>query len=157
MAKIITIIDQSELLAEKSTDFIFGTDDPVLFDNLKEKIDELADSAVGLAAIQIGVPKRVFIFSKDKKIVVNPRIKMASLITTNKEEGCLSVPGYRGKIRRPTEIILEYFDVVGQLITEKFTGLDARIVAHEIDHLNGKLILHRKKPDVKEAGRRKKV
>jgi len=97
---------------------------------------------IGLAAPQVGVSKQVIIFDIGDGVVkmLNPRIasKKGSSVF---EEGCLSVPGVCVKIRRPEEILLAYTAETGKKCKETFRQLAARVIQHEIDHLNGKLII----------------
>lgn len=99
---------------------------------------------VGLAAVQVGLDMRMFVASPtgeddDRRVYVNPRI----VETDGKaelEEGCLSVPGLRCKIKRAKKVTIEAFDPTGQPIRETGEDLLARIFQHEIDHLDGVLI-----------------
>ena len=128
-----------------------------LIDTLKAQKDP---EGVGLAACQIGKPLAMFAFvDKDKKIrvVVNPKIVSTTNATPQKQkkrekilEGCLSLPNFYGNVKRPSKIVLEYQDLEGNKKQETFSGFQAHIVAHEMDHLNGILftdhILKEKKP-----------
>lgn len=134
--------DNGFILNSTSEDFRFGIDDPGLFEKLKEEL-KLHPNGLAIAAIQIGVPKRVFAFY-DGRIIINPVIKTKSIKYSKKEEGCLSVPDVFIKMERPTFVILEYFNEVGELQKSKFENLEARVVCHEIDHMNGILIHERK-------------
>ncbi|MDP8233296.1 MAG: peptide deformylase [Candidatus Saelkia tenebricola] len=102
---------------------------------------------VGLSANQVGVNKRIFVTSPRIKreevfIFINPKIikKYGKIMD---EEGCLSVPGAAAFIRRYREVEVEALGVDGKLFKIKAEGLLARIVQHEIDHLNGKIFLDR--------------
>ncbi len=97
---------------------------------------------VGLAAPQIGVSKAVLVYDIGRSgTMVNPRIIAHSEETEVGEEGCLSVPGVYGPVERYQWIVVEYRDINGKYKKEKFSGFDARVIQHEIDHLNGILFV----------------
>lgn len=100
---------------------------------------------VGLAGPQVGVSLRVIVVQDgDKAIVcVNPEITRQSKETAIEEEGCLSIPTIFLLIRRPVSITVTYRDLNGERVKRNVTGLTARIFQHEIDHLNGILIINR--------------
>lgn len=100
---------------------------------------------VGLAGPQVGVLLRVIVVQDgDKTIVcVNPEITRQSRATSVQEEGCLSIPNTFLLIRRPASITVAYQNLQGTLVRRNATGLTARIFQHEIDHLNGILIIDR--------------
>lgn len=112
----------------------------VLLDDLKETMDSV--SGLGLAAPQVGVLKRVAIVQDDENVVelVNP-VLISSSGESVDNEGCLSVIGYRGIVRRPNEIVVEHFDRSGQKKTLKADGYFARAILHEMDHLDGRLFV----------------
>ncbi|HEY4694972.1 MAG TPA: methionyl-tRNA formyltransferase [Candidatus Nanoarchaeia archaeon] len=93
---------------------------------------------VGLAAPQVGYPWRLFIvdFADLKETFINPKIIKKNEKTDLVEEGCLSIPSYRGFIERPTELELEYTNLKGERKQAKLSGFYARIIQHEYDHLN---------------------
>ena len=105
----------------------------------------LSNNGVGLAANQVGVLKQVFVASPNMRreevlVLFNPRIirRRGRVIS---EEGCLSLPGINIKIKRAASIEACGLDLEGKEIRIKADGLLARIIQHEVDHLNGKLIL----------------
>jgi len=108
---------------------------------------------VGLAASQIGKNLRVFVMKPKNKVfvVINPEIVSVSKeknMPTSEEgkkimEGCLSLPHYYGPLKRAKKITIKYLDENGTEKTEEFKGLNAQIVQHEIDHLNGVLFVDR--------------
>lgn len=128
-----------------------------------------ANQGIGLAAVQIGVHKRVFVVDlsdrnqtgKDRypeassydpseggylsecaaMVIINPRIKEESTEIVSMEEGCLSVPEERECVTRPERIVLEYVDRSGEKKVLRAKGLLARCLQHEIDHLNGTVFL----------------
>lgn len=99
-------------------------------------------SGVGLAAPQIGISKALVVIDDGNGLykLANPRIVQGSGWYTQ-EEGCLSVPGVGIKVRRWKSIVVEALDEDGKKIVIKAEGLLARVFQHEIDHLNGKLIV----------------
>ena len=101
-----------------------------------------AARGVGLAANQVGVARRVAVVDADgeKLVLVNPRIVEASGRETG-EEGCLSIPDLYGDVTRPDRVLLEALDHEGKPYQRELTGLAARAVQHEIDHLDGILFL----------------
>ena len=103
---------------------------------------------IGLAAVQIGVLKRVIVIDiskgEEKKnpiFLVNPEITFKSKHTSSYEEGCLSLPGHFAEVERPAECSLDYIDYNGKKQKLQTKGLLATCVQHEIDHLNGVLFI----------------
>ena len=107
-----------------------------------------AAKGLGIAAPQVGVNARVFIVTfdygqKDERQVamVNPEIIFFSDNQDLAEEGCLSLPKVFGNVERPTEIVVKYLNLRGQELSLRLEGLNARVVQHELDHLNGVLFI----------------
>ena len=107
-----------------------------------------AANGIGLAAIQIGVPKRIIVMdiSKDDQeknpmYFVNPIIKNKDVSRTTYEEGCLSVPNQFAEIDRPSKCEVEYLDYNGEKKILKAEGLLATCIQHEMDHLEGILFI----------------
>jgi peptide deformylase len=101
---------------------------------------------VGLAATQIGVLQRIFIFEPEGEVgyaVVNPRIVESSDAKLTEEEGCLSLGDVRVPVERSTKVVLEGKDPSGDEVRFELEGLSARVVQHEYDHLDGVLIIDR--------------
>ena len=105
-------------------------------------------NGIGLAAIQIGVPKRIIVMdlSKDKnkkepRYFVNPVIKDKDILKSTYEEGCLSVPNQFAEIDRPKKCVVEYLDYYGKKKILKAEGLLATCIQHEMDHLEGILFI----------------
>jgi len=116
-----------------------------LVGNLKATLLE-KENGVGLAAPQIGVNLRVFVVRDDKGqviILANPRIMKKSVQTKYSEEGCLSFPGRHELVRRSMEVILRFIDESGKVQIKTFNGWMARVVQHEVDHLDGILFIER--------------
>jgi peptide deformylase len=101
-----------------------------------------AARGVGLAANQVGVARRVAVIEADEErlVLINPRILEASGKETG-EEGCLSIPEYFADVTRPDRVVLEAVDETGATYRRELTGLAARAVQHEIDHLDGILFV----------------
>ena len=103
---------------------------------------------IGLAAIQIGEPKRVITMDlakkddpKDPQVFVNPEILWTSEDKAIYEEGCLSIPEYYSDVERPAQVKVKYLDLEGKPHELEATGLLATCLQHEIDHLNGVLFI----------------
>lgn len=103
---------------------------------------------IGLAAIQIGVGKRVITLDLSKKednqepqVFINPEITWASDKTAKYEEGCLSIPEYYEEVERPAEVKVKYMDLDGKKHEIEAKGLLATCLQHEIDHTNGVLFI----------------
>ena len=106
------------------------------------------DPGIGLAAIQIGILKRIVVIdiSKDEEkksplFLINPEITFRSKKTSVYEEGCLSLPGQFAEIERPAECYLKYLDFDGKTKELKADGLLSTCIQHEVDHLNGILFI----------------
>ena len=105
-------------------------------------------NGIGLAAIQIGVPKRIIVMDlskdeskKDPRYFVNPVIKDKDISKSTYEEGCLSVPNQFAEIDRPKKCVVEYLDYYGKKKILKAEGLLATCIQHEMDHLEGILFI----------------
>ena len=115
-------------------------------------IDDMFDSmyeakGIGLAAIQIGIPKRVIVMDlakdgdTDPHVFINPKIVWTSSDALVCEEGCLSVPDIWEDVERPARIKVEHLDRDGHLVTLEAEGLLATCLQHEMDHLEGVLFI----------------
>lgn len=115
-----------------------------LINNMFETL-ETKSSGVGLAAPQVGRSIRLFItkIGEDKRVFINPEILEYSEETCLITEGCISVPGIREEVERPKEVVVKYQDEEGQEYQETFTGILARVIQHEYDHLEGKTFIDR--------------
>jgi peptide deformylase len=98
-----------------------------------------ANNGVGLAANQVNYPFQMFVMGYDR-VFINPVILMRKGVQRG-SEGCLSMPGLRQSKVRFSSVKLRYVNLDGKTVTERFTDLEARIVQHEVDHLNGILCL----------------
>ena len=121
-------------------------------DSIRKLMDDMLDTmyaapGIGLAAIQIGVPKGVIVIDLSKEdekkplYFVNPKIILKSNNDLTYEEGCLSVPGQFAEVDRPDQCHISYLDYNGQKQELKTEGLLAICIQHEIDHLEGILFI----------------
>ena len=96
---------------------------------------------IGLAAPQVGQSVRLIVIATPEQptAYLNPEIKQHSWRKVNFEEGCLSLPGVYGDVRRPSRVLASYTTIAGEQKEEWLTGLIARVYQHEVDHLNGVL------------------
>ncbi len=137
-----------------------------LIRDLKETLVVQKDpEGVGLAAPQIGKNVQVFVIKPDSviKTIINPKVlstsnppsktiseKKSAISQKKIMEGCLSLPNYYGPIKRNKSVTIKYLDESGKENTQTFVGIEAQIIQHEIDHLNGTLfvdrLLEQKKP-----------
>ena len=123
-----------------------GKEEQKLMDDMLETM--YAANGIGLAAIQIGVPKRIIVmdiskdqFKKEPRYFVNPVIKNKDDLKLTYEEGCLSVPNQFAEIDRPKKCDVDYLDYNGEKKTLKAEGLLATCIQHEMDHLEGILFI----------------
>ena len=141
------LVEPNKILREKSLP-VEQVDKDVqkLIDDMLETM--YAAPGIGLAAIQVGVPKRVIVLDiaqkdgpKNPMHFVNPEIIDSSKNYLTYEEGCLSVPGQFAEIDRPDSCHIKYLDYNGQLKELKAEGMLATCIQHEIDHLEGILFI----------------
>ena len=122
-----------------------GKDEQKLMDDMLETM--YSANGIGLAAIQIGVPKRIIVMDlskeKEKKpmFFVNPEINNKNKVHSVYEEGCLSVPNQFAEIERPSTCEVKYLDYNGNEKILKAEGLLATCIQHEMDHLEGVLFI----------------
>ena len=121
-------------------------EEQLLMDDMLETMYDA--KGIGLAAIQIGVPKRIIVMDlskengkKEPRYFVNPIIKNKNKKLVTYEEGCLSVPGQFAEIDRPSECEVEYLDYNGEKKSLKAEGLLVTCIQHEVDHLEGILFI----------------
>ena len=141
------LIEPNKLLRQvsKSVEKI-GDDEKALMDDMLETMYDAP--GIGLAAIQIGVPKRIIVIdiskaenTKEPRYFVNPVIKNRNEKKSIYEEGCLSVPDQFAEIERPNSCEVEYLDYNGKKQLLKAEGLLATCIQHEMDHLEGILFI----------------
>jgi peptide deformylase len=107
-----------------------------------------AAPGIGLAAIQVGEPRRIVTMDLSKKedeknpqVFINPELVWTSGDKRTHEEGCLSIPDYYEEVERPAEVRVKYLDLDGKKLEIEAKGLLATCLQHEIDHLNGVLFI----------------
>ena len=125
----------------------------VVDDELRALMDDMLETmyaapGIGLAAVQVGVPRRVIVMDlaredepKAPRYFVNPEITWASEELAVREEGCLSVPEIYDEVERPAQVGLKYLNYQGEVVEEDAEGLLAVCIQHEMDHLNGVLFI----------------
>ena len=146
------------------------TTDPVstIDDGLKKLADDMLETmynapGIGLAAPQVGVMKRLLVMDCEKDedatprpmVLINPEVKWSSDERNVYEEGCLSIPDQYADVERPAEVEVTWLGLDGAENSERFDGLWATCVQHEIDHLNGKLFIDYLKPLKRQMTTRK--
>ncbi len=144
LRKIITLPDP---LLRKKSELVKKVDSSIkkLMDDMLETMYEAP--GIGLAAIQIGIAKRIIVMdiSKEEKkkplFFINPEIVWKSEKKTSYEEGCLSIPNQFALVERPAKCNVKYLDYDGANKELKAEGLLATCIQHEIDHLNGILFI----------------
>ena len=121
----------------------------VLSESMLAYVKNPKHGGIGLAAPQVGINKRIIIAGLPKThddetypivIMINPVILSKSAETSVDEEGCLSLPWLRGNVVRSNNIEVEWIDIKGKKMRKNITGFGAKVVQHEIDHLDGILI-----------------
>jgi peptide deformylase len=141
--EIITL--GNELLRQKAVK-IDKIDDEIK--NLAKELLEILrrDKGVGVAGPQVGVMKRIFVVhvqDDEERVFINPSILETSHETCKYEEGCLSIPGIYTQVVRPESIKMQAWNEKGRPFTIEASGLLARVILHEYDHLEGVLFLDR--------------
>lgn len=122
-------------------------------DELKSLVEDMLETmydapGIGLAAIQVGVPRRVLVIDvhdeKDGKnplVFINPEIVSSSDDRRTYEEGCLSIPDYYAEVERPASVVVKHLDLDGEEHELAADGLLATCIQHELDHLDGVLFV----------------
>ena len=113
---------------------------------------------VGLAATQLGALRRMLVFQvgpdAQPTVMINPEIEWRSQDAATAEEGCLSIPGVVVDVERPLFVRARAVDVHGEPFTVEASGLEARVIQHEVDHLDGVLMLDRTEKDQRKGALR---
>lgn len=137
-------LEHTPVLRLKSSDWNFSVDENS--EELEKEMIKfmLAEGGLGLAANQIGIPKRVFVMGSEADprfpkpfALFNPEILETSSDEILDTEGCLSFPGVWLSIKRPAWVKVRYFDSTGKEHTETYDGYISKCFQHELDHLNG--------------------
>lgn len=129
---------------------------PVVDDEIRRLVEDMIETmydadGVGLAAPQVGVSQRVIVVDTrepnvPKFALINPEIVERSDALDRGEEGCLSIPGLKDIVERPDRVVVEAKDASGQPVRIEAEGLLARVLQHEVDHLDGILFIDRVSP-----------
>ena len=133
--------------------------DETLVDEVS-RMGRLMDDAlgIGLAATQLGVMHRVLVYRVDQDaplgVLVNPEIEWSGEEVESLEEGCLSLPGVGVEVERPVRVRVRAVDAQGSPLLVEAAGLEARVIQHEVDHLDGVLILDRTSRDQRKQAMR---
>ena len=142
---IITVPDETLKKTSEPVEKI-GANEKKLINDLFETMYQ--SNGIGLAAVQVGILKRILVIDISKKdekkkplSLINPIIKSFSNETSIYEEGCLSIPDTFIEIERPKICEVEYVDINGKIKNLKCDGLLSTCIQHEINHLDGKLII----------------
>lgn len=147
----------SEILREELDTFSFVEPpvDPIEFAHVLTK-HMLHYGGIGLAANQLGLPYRVFAIKSDPIMVCyNPVLVDATTNEIALEEGCLTFPDLIFKVKRPESIKMRYQQPNGEIVTNMYTGMTARVMQHELDHLDGVLFIDRVSNLVLDMARKK--
>lgn len=114
------------------------------------------NKGVGLAATQVNIPIRLFVLNEtgvrgegEEMVLINPEIERPKG-SESSQEGCLSLPGIHGDVKRPKQIRLTAYSIDGQLIERTFDGFLARVLQHEYDHLDGVMFFDRMPPESRD-------
>jgi peptide deformylase len=154
----IVLVPEKVLLKKAKIVTEFGMKLAKQVEDMKKTLDACVDPVgVGLAAPQVGLSECIFLMKPTPKsfiqVFINPEIVSAKTTqskTVKKNddegeplEGCLSIPRIWGPIQRASEVKLRWVDIHGKQYEKTFTGFEAAIIQHEVDHLNGILFTHR--------------
>ena len=145
--EILTVADHAAILKQVSEPVARVDDDlRALMDDMLETMYDAP--GIGLAAIQVGVAKRVIVMDlaregedKQPRYFVNPEILWRSEDTRPYEEGCLSIPEIYDEVDRPARVRVRYLNYQGEQVEEEAEGLFAVCIQHEMDHLEGVLFI----------------
>lgn len=161
LANLELIPASDPLISAELDKFDFQGDNKYTADQIAQTLVALmeAHNGLGLSANQVGLPYRVFAMRTDPVVVCfNPVIVDAAEKMSVMEEGCLTFPNLFVKVRRPGAIRVRFQNKQGEVQTEKFSGMTARIFQHELDHLDGITMLDRaSKIHINQAKKRQKI
>ena len=149
LRRILTVDNKADLSVLKTRSEPVAAVDDALRALMTDMLETMyAAPGIGLAAVQVGEPKRVIVMdlsrdpeAKAPRYFVNPEITWRSEETAPYEEGCLSVPEIYDEVERPARVRLRYLDYEGQPVEEEADGLFAVCIQHEMDHLEGVLFI----------------
>ncbi|MDP3004455.1 MAG: peptide deformylase [Candidatus Azambacteria bacterium] len=144
MAKILKIVQEGDPVLRKKAELIKNPKSPEIRGLIADMVATMKKAnGIGLAASQVGAPFRIFTVNVEGKVYVfiNPEIKNLSPDESSFEEGCLSVQKIWGPVIRPKKLTIKALDEDGKPIKTRAKGLLARVIQHEMDHLNGTLFI----------------
>lgn len=138
---------------------------PEVTDAIRETAEAMVpfmklENGIGLAAPQVGWSARVLVASEDgseenSHVLINPKVVWKSKATDWDEEGCLSLPGVYGEVLRHESVKVHALDIDGKDVELEAHDLFARVIQHEIDHLDGVLFISRMRPGDKVQNKKK--
>ncbi len=147
----LQILTYPDKFLEKTVTPVETVDDKIL-----KIIDDMAETmyaapGTGLAAIQVGIDKRIVIYDianpeegkRLLKVLINPEIIASNGVTISEDEGCLSVPDFRADVKRAARVHVKALNRKSEPIEIEADGFEAVVLQHEIDHLNGVLFIDR--------------
>ncbi len=143
----MNIVEQPNIFLREPTSevkFPLSAEDQIIIDQMIDTMHR--NKGIGLAANQVGYARRMFVMDVDPsnskpQVFINPVIEKLSKEKLTEEEGCLSCPKKLVEVRRPTYVGLKYFCRHGEEHYKTFYYLSSRVIQHEMDHLDGKLII----------------
>lgn len=145
MKKLPITLYPDPLLRKKA-----ATVDPAQIPDMQDLVDDMIltmkeEDGIGLAAPQVGKSIRLIViaYKKAPLVLINPTISKLSFRKEAAEEGCLSIPGVSGIVKRHKHLTFSGHDRNGQIISGRAEGLFARVLQHEVDHINGILFIDR--------------
>lgn len=144
MAKVLKIIQEGDAVLRKKAAAVENPKSPEIRKLIKDMITAMkAANGVGLAAPQVGVSLQIFTIDIEGKtlVFINPEIKDISKESGPFEEGCLSVKEIWGPVVRPKKLTIKALNENGEQVKIRAKGLLARVIQHEVDHLNGILFI----------------
>lgn len=146
---VLPIITDADPMLKRPSDAIGEVTDEIR-DLARDMLATMYDQrGIGLATVQVARPVRMLVLdagtpdNRRPMVMIDPVIEWAKKRGFEMEEGCLSLPGRRLPVTRPSDIRVSYTDLQGNRVTRDLGGMPARIVQHEIDHLDGVLITDR--------------
>ncbi|MBT6120179.1 peptide deformylase [bacterium] len=153
MARLVVVQYPNPILKQQTEKII------VFDERLKSLISDMfetmkANSGLGLAGPQVGILEKIFVlkYKRKKMVIINPVIDFFSDKKEIGEEGCLSIPNRQVHVERSVSVKMTAQNELGKVVEIKEKGLMARILQHEVDHLNGILILDREVPSYELDG-----
>lgn len=141
---LVTFPNASLKEVSQEVSFPLSEEDASLIKDLRDTC--VVEGGVGISAIQVGINKRIMVAAHDGelKTFINPTISSVSENDINHDkEGCLSFPGFFAKIKRYNNVCVRYFNEEGTELVDSFEGFTSRIIQHEVDHLDGVIMIDR--------------